>query len=325
MSKKVFVWLKPQFLGDAVMACPMIDSLVASDAQVIVRANPVVQQVLADRAAKVYFATGGKISGMKQVLKAAKELKQESPDAVLLVNRSFRSALAAWLAKVPLRIGHATEGRGFLLTHRIAYDESRFEADCYLDLLEPLGIERGQARPKLTVVEDEIAQAKRLLQDATTLPVAETRMLQSATIGVQPGARYPEKQLPLDTLVDVVKQLQASGSNVVMLGGQDETGDAARFQSKLDRTVLDLVGKCSIRQSLGVLSQLNLMIGSDTGLMHLAAAVGCPTVTVFGPNPISKWGHNYAPHRPLAAPNGIPANVKADEVVRLAMEVLTGS
>ncbi|MBX3119448.1 MAG: glycosyltransferase family 9 protein [Fimbriimonadaceae bacterium] len=306
MSEKVFVWLKPQFLGDAVMACPMIDSMIDANIQVVVRASPIVQQVLADRAAKVWFVTGGKISGLGAILKAAKELRAENPDAMLLVNRSFRSALAARFAGVPIRIGHATEGRGFLLTHRIPYDEARFEAECYLDLLEPLGIKRSVSLPSLTVTEEEKESACGLLG--------------GATVGVQPGARYPEKQLPIQTLAEVASALQQKGLQIAMLGGPDEVEDAVKFQSLVGAPVVDLVGKCSIRQTLAVLSNLRLMIGSDTGLMHLAVAVGCPTVTVFGPNPISKWGHHYGPHYPTAAPEGKPSLVKAGEIVELALK-----
>ncbi len=322
MSEKVFVWLKPQFLGDAVMACPMIDSLIDAELHVIVRANPIVQQVLADRAAKAWFVTGGKISGLRPVLKAAQELRAENPDAVLLVNRSFRSALAARLAGVPVRIGHATEGRGFLLSHRIPYDEERFEAECYLDLLGPIGVERSVTKPKLSITPEERDLGGRLLHDATIPGMGNSESLHNATIGVQPGARYPEKQLPLHTLAAIANALQEKGYQIAMLGGPDELDDAARFQQAIGGTAIDLVGKCSIRQSLAVLTHLKLMIGSDTGLMHLAAAVGCPTVTVFGPNPISKWGHRYAPHHPIAAPEGKPANVTAELVIDAALPLL---
>jgi ADP-heptose:LPS heptosyltransferase len=90
-----------------------------------------------------------------------------------------------------------------------------------------------------------------------------------------------------------------------------------------DRPV-NLVGKTGIRDSLGTLANLNLMIGSDTGLMHMAAAVGCPSITVFGPTPRAKWGHQYPPHQALQAEGGTMENTSAEAVLEAARRQLRG-
>jgi heptosyltransferase-2 len=229
----------------------------------------------------------------------------------VLVNRSFRSALAARLARIPKRIGFATEGRGFLLTHRVEYDPVKFEAECYLDLLAPLGIAGGSTKPRLTLAPAEIKSG--------------SLMLCGANVGVQPGARYPEKQLSAEKMAGVAKMLASEGWKPALLGGPDEAVQAKLFAEQLDFEAVTLVGKTSIRMTMGVLANLKLMIGSDTGLMHVAAAVGCPTVTVFGPNPASKWGHRYAPHKVVEAPEGDIRRVSAIEVLNAAREVLASA
>jgi ADP-heptose:LPS heptosyltransferase len=75
------------------------------------------------------------------------------------------------------------------------------------------------------------------------------------------------------------------------------------LKAALKEPVVDLIGRSSIRQTLAVLSTMNAAVGSDTGVMHLAAALGVPTVTAFGPTPAIKWGHHYAPHQVIQAPN----------------------
>jgi ADP-heptose:LPS heptosyltransferase len=67
---------------------------------------------------------------------------------------------------------------------------------------------------------------------------------------------------------------------------------------------------------------LRLMIGADTGAMHLAVGVGCPTVTAFGPTPADKWGHDYAPHRVIRAPGGDMAALEPETLVRASLEAL---
>ena len=299
--ERALVLLKPQFLGDAVMACPLIDSIAAEYAETVVMCGPLVQEVLQDRAEKVHFETGEKISGIAPVFRAARRLRSLEVQHAYLVNRSFRSALALRLARIPVRIGHNTEGRGFLLTNKVHYDPIKFESKCYLDLAKAMYVPLADEKPKLCVSEQETTSAK--------------PRMQSATIGIQPGARYPQKQIPLPVLAEVVRSIRSKGKKVVLLGGPDEAAQAKAFQNSLEQEVVNFAGELSIRQTLGTLANLECMIGSDTGLMHLAAAVGCPTITVFGPNPASKWGHRYLPHHVIEAPGGKMRGVSAERIL----------
>ena len=299
--ERALVLLKPQYLGDAVMACPLIDSVAAVYAETVVMCGPLVTEVLQDRADKVRFKTGEKISGIAPVLRAARRLRTLGINHAYLVNRSFRSALALRLSGIPVRVGHATEGRGFLLTNRVPYDSQKFEAACYLDLARAMNVSTADPKPRLCVSDDE---------KATAFP-----LLEGAEIGVQPGARYPLKQVPMAVMAEVVSALLSRGRKVVLLGGPDEVSQAQEFQALLNEKCVNLAGQLPIRQTLGTLANLKLMLGSDTGLLHLAAAVGCPTVSVFGPNPASKWGHDYAPHKVIEAPDGDIRKVTAKTIL----------
>ena len=301
--ERALVLLKPQYLGDAVMACPLIDSLSATYAETIVMCGPLVQEALQDRSQKVRFERGEKISGIAPVLRTAKTIRSLGIDQVYLVNRSFRSALSMRIAGIPFRIGHTTEARGYLLTNRVPYDPVKFEAECYLDLARTMNVETADAKPKLCVSDAEKNSVSSLLQ--------------GAAVGVQPGARYPQKQVPLSVMAEVVRTLHSRGQRVVLLGGPEEAEQAKNFCALLEEPALDLTGKLAIRQTLGALANLKLMIGSDTGLMHLAAAVGCPTVTVFGPNPASKWGHRYGPHTVIEAPGGNMSLIRAGAILEV--------
>lgn len=282
------------------MAVPLIESVRDSGAETVVMCGPTVQELLGGLGPRVRFANGEKISGIGPVLRASRAIRELNVDVAYIVNRSFRSALAVRLARVKRRIGHSTEGRGFLLTSALPYDGAKFEAECYLDLLRPAKISPKEVRPRLTVA-----------------PSGER-----FDFGIQPGARYVEKQVPVPVMFEVAEALLTMGLCGVILGGTEEARTAAEFANRLSKPTECLAGKLSIRETMGVLAGLRTMIGSDTGLMHVAAAVGCPTVTVFGPNPASKWGHRYEPHEILEAPQGKMDRVGSAEILAAAERTL---
>jgi heptosyltransferase II len=300
LPERVLVLLKPQFLGDAVMACPMIDSLISAEKPTTVMCGPLVEDLLQDRSESVRFVRGQKISGIGPVLRAAKAIRSLGVEVAYIVNRSFRSALAVRMAGVHRRVGHATEGRRFLLTEAVPYDKLRFEAFCYLDLLEATGTPTVPTEPRLRV----------------------EKAVSDFDFGIQPGARYVEKQVPPGAMAELARHLLDKGLRGVLLGGPEEAEDAAAFVRLVSRPMENRVGLCSIRETLSILAGLRLMAGSDTGLMHVAAAAGCPTITVFGPNPASKWGHQYAPHVVLEAPNGRMKEMGHEPMIDAAEQIL---
>ncbi|HVL38772.1 MAG TPA: glycosyltransferase family 9 protein [Fimbriimonadaceae bacterium] len=304
--ERLLIWLKPQYLGDAVMAAPLLDAT-ASD-RPLVLAGPAVQQVLSHHRDAVEFTDAGRLRGL-EVLRQGLHLRRQRFGRVLLVNRSFRSALATRIAGIPIRVGHATEGRDLLLSHRVPYPADRYEAECYLDLWRALGHEAPEARPALELTPEERLRGQELAG--------------GATVGIQPGARYAEKQYPLAKLAAVVQALVDDSQRIALLGGPDEVEASRQFQKMLDVPVVDLVGRCSIRETMASLATLRLMLGSDTGVMHLAVGVGCATVTIFGPNPAAKWGHPFAPHRVFEAPKGDPARLPESAVLEGARSLLS--
>lgn len=290
-SERVLIWLKRTYLGDAVMAAPLLDGMAELVDQPCVLAGPAVSQVLADRSHRVEFLMEMPLGNPLSLLRQARALRKLRLDCALLVNRSFRSALCARAAGIRRRIGHGTEGRGPLLTSSLPYDTSRFEANCYLDLARSAGYDIASEKPRLTVTEAERMEGSLLTG--------------GAKIGVQPGARYDSKRIPAAVLAEVASRLLADGRRLALLGGREEARYGEELTSLIGTEgVTDLIGKTGLRGSMGALAGLEMVIGSDTGMMHLAAGLGTPTVTVFGPNPMSKWGHDYPPHRPIQAPGG---------------------
>jgi heptosyltransferase II len=307
-SEKLLVYLKPKFLGDSVMATPMLKVLASefSDRSILVPKH--VQTMLQEDQTGYQFVTPGPLRGISAVWREGFRLRKMGFDTCVLVNRSIRSAIVARLAGIPKRIGHDTEHRGLLLTMRVPYSKLRFEGSCYGDLVEAMGIPGDFTRVHLTVTDAELKRGKELVL--------------GATVGVQPGASFAEKTLPADRLGSVVSALVAKGHKVVMVGGKEEASFGALLQSFVASPLVDLIGKCSLRESMGAVASLKACIGGSTGIMHIAAAVGCPSVTVFGPTLSSKWGHNYAPHHSIQIPGGNIKDMDPEVVLKATVEAM---
>lgn len=306
MFSKGAVILLKGYLGDAVLATPLLAEAARFYEPIWVVTEPAVIEILEGTFPTHTFLRSRKLSKPVEFLRQASELRALSPEVALVVNRSFRSAFVARVAGIRERVGHATEGRAWLLTGALPYEADRPETECYLDLLRELGHKAGSPPPRLEVAHDSLERAR--------------ERLDGATIGVQPGARYAGKQWPVSHLAELVDQLAARGHRIAMLGGKDEVEAAAELQGKVARPMVNLVGHCTLKEVMGVLKALRLTIGSDTGLMHIAAGVGCPTVTIFGPNPASKWAHREPPHRAIQAPGEDMAAVSSIEVYDACLE-----
>jgi ADP-heptose:LPS heptosyltransferase len=298
-SDRVVVQLK-SFIGDAVMAMPLLESLRAQT-ETFVAAPALIGEVLGPDWADHFIPIRG--SGFRSRLVAVRAAKA---DISIVLNRSFRSALVARAAGIKRRVGHNVEGRGFMLTDRVDFDPSRHETESYLDLARAYGFATPVTQPHLTVTPAEVARGKELIG--------------VATVALQPGARHGYKRLPIPVLVETAKAILGAGHQIALIGGRDETDTSQAFLEESGIDCLDLVGKTSLRETCGILASSRLAVGSDTGIMHIAAAVGCPTVTVFEPSqPPTRWGHLYAPHRIVETP---VAGIEALDPAALASTVL---
>lgn len=294
------------YIGDTVMALPLLGSLQSQlgEGHLKILAPTIVSDVLGETWSERFIQLSAK-RGLKSLAEQVRVLKSLQPEAVILVNRSFRSALAAWLSRVPVRVGHATEGRATLLTKSLPYGPHEPEAECYAKLAALAGFSSVESYvPCLSVSQDEKEHGRQIVSQFPD---------PSKVIAIQPGARHEDKSLPKMVVVEVIQNLSSRGFRPILVGGADETAVAQQVLAKTNAT--NLVGKLSLRQTIGLLANLAFVIGADTGMMHLAAAVHTPTVTVFGPNSAKKWGHHYVPHKVLAAPDGKMAKVTADEII----------
>lgn len=296
-SDRTLIWLKYRFIGDAVLASPLVHAVSAKMGHADLLGAAYHLELFAEEP-RLTLHLDTKLRGTRAFLDRLRWLRQERFAQAVIINRNFRTALLARLAGIPRRIGFATEGRSFLLTDRVPYDPTQHEAIAYASLGKPLGLGFAPLPPCLHVSEAEAAQGRDLLQ--------------GATVGIQPGATGADRIFPPDRLADIVNQLDQP---VALFGAASERAFTEAVLPRLRKTPIDLVGKCTLRESMAALSQLSVFAAADSGLVHTAVALGVRTVATFSRTPAHQWGHDYAPHRVLVAPQGIMADVPIADVV----------
>ena len=164
------------------------------------------------------------------------------------------------------------------------------------------------------------------------LPVAARIPLGTAFIVLAPTANWHRKLWPADRFVALAEALVAPGgavpgARIVVLGGPgaEERAMAAPVLGALPGAV-DLVGALALPEVAALLSRAALFVGNDSGLMHLAAAAGAPTIGLFGPTPASEYGPIGACAMAVLAqgpPGDAPMDALATEqVIAAAMELL---
>jgi ADP-heptose:LPS heptosyltransferase len=150
-------------------------------------------------------------------------------------------------------------------------------------------------------------------------------------LAVAPGANWPPKTWPVSHFQTLVHALRDDVNALVLLGGPGDRRACAELAAASALPVLDLAGKTSLLQAAAVIERVSLFIGNDSGLGHLAAAVGTSTLTLFGPGDPLRY-HPWGPHAEwLAAEHGeiatlLPETVtdKARAMVRAARVASAG-
>lgn len=317
---------KHRFLGDTMVTLPLVqhvastsrangDSLPAlvtgSGPAVLLQNHLDIGKLLTiSRDASKRSSAGSRLLWKEYLSMAAQLRATGGPNACYLADRSFRSAIFARLTGAKQIIGFPTEGRGFLLHQRIPYSQTATEVDTILALAGTDQASSGQT-PRLYLGQD----------DTSVIPPKESGIKR---VAIQPGASHGYKQYPVSAWKSLIQSVRTIGAEVFLVGGPEEQASVDALQELLvDSPATSLVGKTSLRSLMATLSNFDLVISADTGVSHVAAAVGTPTLTLFGPTPIHKWGRNYPPHRALQAPDADMSKLSADMVAAVVQEQLS--
>ena len=226
--------------------------------------------------------------GLTENLELAARLKAEHYGSALIMSRKWKAALAPFLAGIPERTGFVGEARFVLLNDR-RYGERalpRMVDQCAALALPPgAALPASWPPPVLAVPPADIAAWKEKRGLA-----GEARPI----VALAPGAVGPSKRWPAEYYADLTRRLLAEGCAVWVLGGP---GEKALAQEIIGETpARDLTG-FDLRDAILALAAAAVAVSNDSGLLHVAAALGTPSIGIFGPTSPQLW----APLNPLAA------------------------
>ena len=217
-------------------------------------------------------------------------LRGENYGTALVMLRTWKSALAPFLAGIPQRVGFIGEARFFLLND-LRWGERKLER--MIDRMGALAFPKGAALPQDWPLPELVVPAVQLtaFRARFGLPQDERRV-----VALAPGAVGPGKAWPLSHYVALTRMLAAQDVTIWVLGGPNETPLAAEIIKTGGAAARDLTGH-DLRNAILALKAADAAVTNDSGLMHIAAALGTPTIAIFGPTHPRLWG----PLNPLAA------------------------
>jgi len=271
--------------------------------------------------------------------RAAREIGQMGFDAALLLPNSFESAAVAFAARIPERIGYARDGRGLLLTRALAIPRAgeipAHETFYYLELVRRAGWLRelpATAHPVLEGVEAARAAGAGLLAE---------KGLSVGVLGVSPGAAFgtAKRWYPERFAAAALRVAEERGWGVALFGSAGERALCEEVRAALEgkvRGVYNFAGETTLRQFIDTAAACRAFLTNDSGAMHIAYAVGVPTVAVFGPTDHIGTGpsgeHTRIVRQPVECSpcklrecpidHRCMKRVEADEVARTALELL---
>jgi len=269
----------PNWLGDTVMAVPAVRALREAfpEARVLLAgpwATVLAHQKLAEALVTYPRAWSARLA-------AADAVRRFGPDTAVVLPNSLESALAAWYWGAGRRVGFGVGGRALLLTAAPALPEPRrHQVDEYAMLAEACGAVVAERVPRLSPPPADGAErgeVRALLANVGIRRVAGRRL-----VAVHLGAAYgPAKLWPLPRVEEFCQLMGGHGIDIVLVGAPSDAPAAAAVTAS--GAARSLVGRDRPALLGALLTEIDVLVSGDTGVAHLAAALGTAAVTLFGP------------------------------------------
>jgi heptosyltransferase II len=271
------------WVGDAVMSLPALRALRQRfpNAEVSILAKPWVadlygREPLCDR--MIPYTP----RNWREKWRAGRDLAAERFDCAILLQNAFEAAAVAFVARIPERIGYARDGRSPLLTRAVAVPRPgeipRHERFYYLELLRRAEI--------IDVLPDNDCIRLDGAGAAREVGVARFRALGmgDTVIGMSPGAAYgnAKRWLPERFAEAANRVARELGASVAIFGSKDERELCGKIAAAISPPVKNLAGETSLSEFIDLAAACRVYLSNDSGGMHIASALGVPTVAIFG-------------------------------------------
>lgn len=278
-AKNVVV-IQTAFLGDTALTLPLARQAKAAlpGARVTVATLPAMAELF--RGAEgvdevIVDDKRGAHSGLRGLRALAAALAARRFDLAIIPHRSLRSALLAWLAGIPRRVGFTSSAGRWLLTDLVPFTWLMHDLERNLTLLKPLG-GAGAVGGSVYLSADPASKA------SVDARLREAGVPDGAVVvGVHPGSAWPTKRWLPERFAELCRRFEARGERVVLVGGPTDKALCAAVAQ--ESGALDWSGRTSLGEVKALMTRLSLFVTNDSGPMHLATGSGVPTLALFGP------------------------------------------
>ena len=275
----------PNWIGDAIMATPLLDMLKKQYPKTYtIGCAP--SHILELFKGLPFLDETVTISSRRESITA---IRQVEADTALLLTGSFSSAYHVWRAQIPTRIGFSCHWRRILLTNALPQPKEGHDVEKYMQLLKGFDLIPPE-KPgllHLQLLQEEKEAFKQRLEQTGIYPSQKL-------IVINPGAAYGEaKCWPKEYFKKVIQELAAIPNlHIAITGNATQTQVANELAAKTP-TIHSFAGKTTIRELMALIERADCVISNDSGPMHIAAAFKRPLIALFGstdPKQTSPWG-----------------------------------
>jgi ADP-heptose:LPS heptosyltransferase len=333
--ERILVIRQHNQLGDMLCVVPLLRALRSRfpRAHITLMTSPVNNEVMRGNAYlsgtllydKQVFLSGGMIRPVR-VLEFVRSLRRRRFDLVLVpatVSTSFTSDFLARLSGAPVRIGAASlDGQenpsSFFFNVEVPLnwraDPHRHQVLRNMDLLSEGDIRTTDLSLEMTLTEEEQERGDRFLRTI--------RRDRTLAIGYHPGAGKPPNRWLAERFAELINALAArTGCATIITSGPMDEDELSRVIPRLT-THAEVLRNQPIRHVAAVLRGLDLYITNDTGLMHVAGAVGIPVLSLFGPTDPQQWAPIGPRNRSIQTESHIIGDIPVSRVLSDALEML---
>jgi lipopolysaccharide heptosyltransferase II len=292
---KSILLIRLDHLGDVLLTTPAIKSLKKRfpDARItmlvrewsfeVVKNTPHIDKIIVFNSPwAVPSQEGRNAVGVAGIYQLIRQLQRERFDLAIDFKGDFRNILLVYLSGARRRISYAIRGGGFLLTDVVPYESEIHEIDKNLKLLNPLGINSGDSQLELHYKDEDISKTDQIF-DQKGIDLGRR------TILLHYGGASQFKRWDMEKFISLAKRLTENNfTNILIFGGPYEKR-AFQFMEKPGKGIF-LLPDMTICQMAAAFKKCDLLVCNDSGPMHVGLAVGTPTVAIFGPTFIDRFG-----------------------------------
>ncbi|MBJ7552857.1 lipopolysaccharide heptosyltransferase II [Marinomonas spartinae] len=272
----------PSWVGDMVMAQSLFITLKQRDKEAIIDvigpnwSSPILARMPEVRRA-ITLPTGHGEWGISTRRKLGHSLRDEQYDHAIVMPRSWKSALVPFFAKAKHRVGFLGEQRYLLLNERRKLDKKLL--DQTVKRFVSLGLPENLHSAPSTIPHPSL----RVDLDNQQALYHTYQLSDRPAIALMAGAEYgPSKQWPLAYFHDLAKRVIEAGYQVWVLGGPKDVEGGEQIIQGLGQYAVNLCGKTKLVDAIDLLAAADKAVSNDSGLMHVAAAVGTEVHGIYG-------------------------------------------